>query len=206
MGPGLNIMLSPDDTQIEYDGQEFRDLDLSHTELAKKEFYQCVFSHCDFTETAFSECHFNDCQFIACNLSLMKVNKCAFSNVRYDDSKLVGVNWALASWPRFQSDCSLELDKCVISYSTFSGLNLQGISIKECFAKSVDFREADLTRANFDGTDLTDSQFVHTNLTKADLTGARNYTIDVTLNKVRKAKFSLPEAVSLLYCLDIEMG
>ncbi len=67
----------------------------------------------------------------------------------------------------------------------------------------VDFRETDLAQANFKGTDLADSLFVATDLTEADLSQARNYRIDPSQNIVKKAKFSLPEAMSLLYGLDI---
>jgi len=40
-------------------------------------------------------------------------------------------------------------------------------------------------------------------LTEADLSKARNYLIDPGLNQLKKAKFSLPEAMSLLYNMDI---
>jgi hypothetical protein len=40
-------------------------------------------------------------------------------------------------------------------------------------------------------------------LTQADFTGATNYAIAASLNTLKKTKFSLPEAMSLLYSLDI---
>lgn len=43
------------------------------------------------------------------------------------------------------------------------------------------------------------------NLTKADLRQAKNYSIRPDSNKIKKAKFSLPEAMLLLYGLDIEL-
>lgn len=39
----------------------------------------------------------------------------------------------------------------------------------------------------------------------ANFIGARNYAIDPTQNTLKKAKFSLPEAMSLLRSLDIEL-
>jgi uncharacterized protein YjbI with pentapeptide repeats len=94
---------------------------------------------------------------------------------------------------------------CAISHSTFIGLNLAGIHIKNCVAFEVDFREADLSRADFTGTDLSGSIFLSTNLREADLRHARNYTIDPGKNEVITTKFSLPEAMSLLYAMDIEL-
>jgi hypothetical protein len=40
-------------------------------------------------------------------------------------------------------------------------------------------------------------------LTQADFTGARDYTIAPNLNQLKQTKFSLPEAMALLYGLDI---
>ena len=47
--------------------------------------------------------------------------------------------------------------------------------------------------------------FKETDLTGADFTGAVNYRIDINHNKIKKAKFSRLEAVSLLESLDIEL-
>ena len=67
----------------------------------------------------------------------------------------------------------------------------------------MDFREADLSETDFDGTDLSESLFLNTNLTEADFVGAMNYDISPEKNKLKGAKFSLPEAMSLLFNLDI---
>jgi len=40
-------------------------------------------------------------------------------------------------------------------------------------------------------------------LTEADFTGAKNYAIAASSNTLKKTKFSLPEAMGLLYSLDI---
>jgi uncharacterized protein YjbI with pentapeptide repeats len=60
-------------------------------------------------------------------------------------------------------------------------------------------------QANFTGTDLTDSLFLTTDLTEADLSSATNYQIDARQNTIQNARFSLPEAMSLLHGLDIEL-
>lgn len=97
----------------------------------------------------------------------------------------------------------IDFNDCSLNYSTFFGLKLNGIRITHCIAREVDFGEADLTRAVFDGTDLAGSLFMHTNLTEADFTKASNYSISAKHNQLMKTKFSLPEAMSLLYGLDI---
>ena len=42
-------------------------------------------------------------------------------------------------------------------------------------------------------------------MTHADFTQAGNYSIRISGNKIKDAKFSMPEAVSLLYCLGIKI-
>ena len=80
---------------------------------------------------------------------------------------------------------------------------MTGIEIRDCVAMDVDFREADLSHSDFGGTDLSESLFRHTDLTEADLSRARNYHIDPSENVLRQARFSLPEAMSLLHSMDI---
>jgi uncharacterized protein YjbI with pentapeptide repeats len=69
----------------------------------------------------------------------------------------------------------------------------------------VDFREANLSCADFSFTDLKDSLFQSTNLNGADFRHAKNYHIDPSKNDIRKGKFSLPEAMALLHSMDIEI-
>ncbi|MGB9301543.1 MAG: pentapeptide repeat-containing protein, partial [Anaerolineae bacterium] len=90
-----------------------------------------------------------------------------------------------------------------ISHSTFIGLSLQSVQIRDCVATDVDFREADLSQADFGSTDLSQSIFGNTNLSEADLSRARNYRIDPGQNVLKQARFSLPEAMSLLHSMDI---
>jgi uncharacterized protein YjbI with pentapeptide repeats len=97
----------------------------------------------------------------------------------------------------------VNFQNCAISHSTFIGLSLPAIQIVGCVAENVDFRDADLTQVDFSGTDLLDSLFSNTDLTKADLSRARNYNIAPDKNILKKTKFSLPEALALLYNLDI---
>ena len=67
------------------------------------------------------------------------------------------------------------------------------------------FEECDLTEADFRECNLEEAVFVNDNLMKADLRGAKNYVISPESNRVRKAKFSFPEVMSLLKCLEIEV-
>ena len=197
--------ISPDGAEKEYEDVVFERISLKEGAVSLKRFYGCVFKGCDFTGTAFTACKFADCKFQSCNLSLIKVTGSSFSNADFKDSKLVGVNWTAASWPRITLSSPLKFVNCVINDSSFLGLSLRDARVAKCLAKGADFREADLSRADLTHTDFKDSLFGKTNLTGADLSQARNYAIRVSDNQVKDAKFSMPEAMALLYCLDIRI-
>jgi len=63
--------------------------------------------------------------------------------------------------------------------------------------------ESDLAQAVFDNCDLSRAAFNRTILEKADLRTSFNYSIDPDLNKIKKAKFSMPGLVGLLDKFDI---
>lgn len=186
-----------------YTEQTFTSLDLDKVQLRDCEFYDCTFIRCSFVESVFYHVRFIGCCFQHCDLSMFGVPNSTFSETQFEESKVVGVDWTQADWPLTRLGIPLAFSKCAISYSTFLGLNLRGIKIRDCVALEVDFREADLTRADLKGTDLSESMFGSTILIEADLSSARNYSIAPGQNTLKGARFSLPEAVSLLYNMGI---
>jgi len=198
----LNRVIS---STTEYSDQVFNKLHLQGEQFLSSEFYDCVFRECHLVESIVQKCRFVNCSFQGCDLSLVQVPESIFSATRFEDSKIMGVNWVQADWSTSGLGKPLEIVKSVISHSTFIGLSLNGLQITDCVAIDVDFREANLLQADFSGTDLSKSLFKDTNLTEADLSQARNYDIDPGQNILKEAKFSLPEAMSLLYSMDINL-
>ncbi len=191
------------DAQAEYEDERFKDVVLEAAQVQDKHFYNCAFVDCAFGETAFHRCRFVDCTFQGCDLSMIRLEDTSFSETRFVGSKAVGVNWALAAWPGYTVESPIHFENCVLNYSTFIGLTLHKIGFTGCTASDVDFSEADLTEADFANAVLTKSRFRQTNLTRANFVGATEYSIDITANTVTKAKFSFPEAMALLYSVDI---
>jgi len=189
----------------DYTEQTFKDLDLSQAVLKSNSFHECKFERCYFIEAHFQNCRFVNCIFKNCDLSLVQIPNCSFSGARFENSKVIGINWTQAYWSDKTLWDPIEFRKCSLSHSTFLGAALNGIKMRHCEAINVDFRETNLTQADFSSTDLKDSLFLSTNLSGADLRGARNYTIDPGQNTLKGSKFSLPEAMSLLYSMDIEI-
>lgn len=184
--------------QDEYLDQTFESLDAREMTIEDLSFENCTFVDGQFAGAELLRCRFMDCVFKKCDLSNTEVTASQFRDVRFEESKLVGVNW-----PKANSVSFLDLENCVMNYSNFIGLDLRKSKIRSCTAREVEFAQANLTEVDARGTDFAGSTFSSTNLTKADLRGAINYSIRPNDNTLKKARFSLPEATSLLYGLDI---
>lgn len=187
----------------EYEDETFSGLSFDQETIADKTFTDCTFKDCTFREAILQRCSFHDCLFSDCDLSLAKIPGTSFATVAFEMCKLVGIDWTSAHWPKFGIKRPFSFHQCALNYSFFSGLKLPHLSMTQCIAKEADFTDVDFTSALFTGTDFTDSRFVNCNLTKANFNDARNYAIDINQNWLKKTKFALPEAVSLLAGLDI---
>jgi uncharacterized protein YjbI with pentapeptide repeats len=64
--------------------------------------------------------------------------------------------------------------------------------------READFSSADLTASGFLNCDLSRSVFHQSILEKVDFRSANNYSVDPELNRIKKAKFSLPGVSGLL--------
>jgi uncharacterized protein YjbI with pentapeptide repeats len=131
-------------------------------------------------------------------MSATKVTSSTFNEITFSDSKIIGIDWTKSKSTRF-----LSFQNTQLNYSNFSFLKLHTTNISSCAAKDVDFTEADLTESNFEKTNFESSKFLKTNLTKVNFKNAYNYSIDFHSNIIKKASFSMPEAMSLLNSLDI---
>jgi fluoroquinolone resistance protein len=187
-------------TEEDFYEQSFDRLDFRGATLEEKQFESCAFRGCNFSGTSFQRCRFFECIFEQCDLSNLKLRDSNLRRIRFTACKLMGINWtnvASLMHPSFED--------CVLSYGSFLGLDLRKSRLRNCVAKETDFADAKLGEADCRRTDFTAARFARTDLVKADFRGAKNYTIRPDDNKIRKAKFSLPEATLLLYGLDIEL-
>jgi uncharacterized protein YjbI with pentapeptide repeats len=193
-----------DRSSTTFEDEDFRKLAAAEADISFKQFIDCRFTGCNFSTATLRECVFQNCQFKECDLSLVTVPGSVFSGVHFENSKITGVNLVEAEWEKTGLlKASVAFVNCNVSHSTFFGLKLKKLLLTKCIAHDVDFGEADLTGANFTHTDFAESRFFKTNLTQADFTHAVHYSIGVHVNTVKKAKFSLPEAMSLLHALEI---
>ena len=113
-------------TEAFYCDQQFSDMELTDKRVESIEFVDCEFLNCYFVNTHFDKCVFRNCQFRNCDLSLVSVDGCTFKGVEFEKSKLIGVNWALASWGKKGVNLilkSVDFNSCNLNYASFFGLN-----------------------------------------------------------------------------------
>jgi uncharacterized protein YjbI with pentapeptide repeats len=183
--------------------QRFEHSHLENTSIVSNEFHDCTFTSGFFSEAIFDHCRFVNCLFRDCDLSLMQVPGTFFSDTKFEECRVIGVDWTQADWASVRLQLPITFKRTSIDHSTFIGLSLPAVQIKDCSVVNVDFRETDLSRAILKGSDFSESLFLNTDLTKADLRGAINYHINPETNILAGAQFSLPEAMSLLYAMNI---
>lgn len=180
-----------------YDEKDFK-----ASPLPKGEYEYCVFKNCNFVEADLSKIRFIETEFIDCDWSNAKVHQTSFQDAKFKGCKLLGIQFD--SCDQFNFAASFE--HCMLHHSIFYQMKLNRSSFHHCQLHYVDFAEANLSNSTLTKCDLLNANFDYTNLEKADLRNATHYSIDPEINKLKGAKFSLPEVVGLLdkYGLRIE--
>ncbi len=187
--------------QKEYEAENFVADDCSGALIKDKQFHNCSFESLKGQNVRLLRCKFVDCTFVSCDLSNATLKNCVFRGVRFENSKLIGINWTDA-----ETVMHLEFRHCHLSFGNFEDLDLRKSIFEDCIAREVEFARANLMAVNAQRTDFRGANFQRSNLTKADFRGAQEYSIRADENTLKDARFSLPEAISLLYGLGIHIG
>lgn len=179
----------------------FNKIDFTKTPLTAGEYDGCNFVNCNFRQSDLSRYSFSECEFKGCDLSLVKLNGTVLNDVRFSESKLLGIHF---------SDCndlvlSMSFTGCDLSLSVFYKLKLKKSVFKDCNLQESDFTDADLSSSTFENCNLNRTVFFQTNLEKVDFRSSFNYSFDPDKNNIKKAKFSRNEVVGLLGKYDIEI-
>ena len=174
---------------------EYKDKDLDSIY-----FDSCTFIKCDFSKSVFYNCKFTECTFINCDLSLATLKACTFNDVFFDNSKLIGISWSTCQEP-----FDVKFDSCNISQNSFHLLDLRQMKFINSLINDTGFEECNLEKALFDKCNLEQTVFISNNLQKANFETSKNYLIDPNQNDIKKAEFSLPEALSFLSLLPIKI-
>ena len=184
-----------------YEGIKFESLSPRDMPLAIGEYENCSFISCDFSNSDLSDINFLECEFRDCNLSLARLTQTSFREAKFINCKLLGLHF---------NDCNdliitFEFDGCTLDLSSFYKLKLKKTIFKNSKMIDVDFTETDISNSSFDNCDLQKTVFINTNLEGVDFRTSFNYSIDPELNRIKKAKFSIPWITGLLDKYDIEI-
>ena len=142
---------------------------------------------------------FIDCRFDYCNFSDSKINHTAFRTAKFLGCNIQNVNFAMVDKFIFEID----FQDCILDFSKFYALKMKGLSFRKCSLVAVDFMETDLTRVVFENCDLYRAEFSKANCSNSDFKTSRNYSIDPSKTKVKKAIFSKSEVKGLLFKHDL---
>ena len=163
----------------------------------------CTFVDCVLSEVSFRDSHLSDCDFVRCDLSLLDLTDAVFQDVRFDGCRLTGNHFdtlklgALGVMAAF--------DACDLSFCSFRSMDLTACAFTGCVTTDAEFVRCDLTGVSFDDTDLDRCVFQANDLSGADLRNARNYRISPHGNTVTGMRVALPEALSLLAELGVDL-
>ena len=183
--------------------QDFDPKHLPQPGLMPGDYENCRFTGLDFSGQSLGGMHFIDCRFTDCDLSnTLPDAETSFRDVLFEGCKLQGIVFADCNHFLF----SVAFKQCILRYCSFHHMKLRKIRFVRADLQEADFTGSDLSESVFEHCDLKNAHFEHTNLEKADLRTSIHYSIDPELNKLRKARFSLPAVIGLLdkYEIDIE--
>jgi len=186
----------------EYEGVVWDRFDFTHHDLTEAQFAGCRFVVCDFSSVVLASTRFEDCEFTDGNLSNTVVDHTRFDGVRFVGCKLVGLNFG-ASDPLV---LSLAFERCVLRYVNFSQLRWKNAVVTDCDALESDFRGTRAPGADFTRTRFRGCRFSGADLAGSDFRHAEGYDLDLRTEKLKKAQFSLPEALNLLAPFDLRLG
>ncbi|XXF80011.1 pentapeptide repeat-containing protein [Myxococcaceae bacterium GXIMD 01537] len=183
-----------------FENETFAAIDLQGRDLGGKEFYRCTFQGAQLQESTWKQARLEACVFSACDLTRAQFSQTALREVRFEGSKLMGIDWSNIS-----RNPELAFDGCNLRYSSFVELSLRKTPFLRCAALEVNFFDLDLTESDFAETDLTGSTFRGCTLTKTDFSRAVGAFIDPSINRVKGTLIHVESAVLLAHSLGMRV-
>lgn len=184
-----------------HEEKKFSGVNFAEYQITAHTFEDCIFKNCHFAEIPLARVGFISCTFENCELILTKLENTTLNTVHFRNCKMLGLNFTDCNRFGFLPD----FEDCLLDSTVFFSNALKKGRFIKCTIKNCDFTECDMRESVFDGSSLESSTFLNCNLEKADFREAFNYAIDPASNRIRNARFSLPEAQSFLGFLGIKI-
>lgn len=189
----------------EYEYDDIEDLELSSETIKDIDFKDCVFRNCSISENTISNCLFKDCKFINCNIVGNKFIYTIFRDCEFEKCNLIGINWKEITKERSYSNPFSKLKDCYLKYSSFIKMDIKKFDFSSNVIHDSIFDECCLKLSKFNSCDLTQTRFNLCDLRDTDFKESRGYIIDINNCNIKGGKFSFPDVMNLLDCLDIKI-
>ena len=186
-----------------FEEQEIKDQQYEDQSFENFEFVECNFTKCQFLNIKLTNCKFKNCKFNNCVIGNIKFLYSEAKNLELVNSVLIGIIWNDLKNNGIETAIFRSMKSCTIKYNYFTNLKLVKYDFRDSQFDESYFEECRLTDAKFNNVNLHGTKFIKCDLSGADFRNALEYEIDITDNKLKKAKFSFPEVVSLLSSLNI---
>lgn len=184
-----------------YEDEEFTIENISTiSEYSSSEFISCRFVGVDLSSLSFDNSTLVECVFEKSNLSNATFKNSTLRDLTFKNCKLTGVNFSSVN-----SLFELKFYDCLLNLSSFHSCKSPNIVFSCCDLREADFNEAQMNGAIFCDSILEGASLNNGSFEKSDFRGAKNYFIDPKFTRIRKSKFSLPEALTLLTSLEVEV-
>lgn len=185
-----------------FSNQTFSEIVKERTSITDCEFIGCIFDNCKFTDCSFIDCTFSECKFKSSSLTNLQIKNAGMLFSVFEECNLIGIDWM-----KFQSGAVAfpiqSFEKCFLKYNHFEQMNFRKFNFLKSSITGSSFINCNLNESNFNGCNLHDTEFSGCDLRKSDFCQASGYSINPTENRIKGAKFSLPEAVRLLNSFGI---
>lgn len=179
--------------------QEFTKQDYTQNKLPKGDYENCRFVDCLFSKGFLDNQNFVECTFEGCDFTNTNIAHTIFNEVTFVDCKMVGVQFETCN----PMVLAFQFTGCNLSVASFYGMEIPKTTFLNCKLHQVDFSEANLKMSQFPNSDLENAIFNHTQLEQVDFSSAFNFSIDPSINTLKKSKFSKEGLIGLLKKYDI---
>lgn len=190
----------------EYCGETFSKLDRAGEGLSSRLFEDCLFTGCRLEGALVENCQFSGCRFEGCKITAPKFRATQMLSCDFADCALSGVDWSALLDERKREMGFLPFDSlsgCSLRHCVFFGLDLKSFNFSRTDLSGSVFDGCHLEGASFQECRLGGASFAQNDLSGADFRGAEEYFFSLESNRVKGARFSLPEAVNLLSALGV---
>lgn len=188
-----------------YENEHFEGLHLSQEKFSSLNFTDCSFEDCVFEDCTLKDCSLNDCSFEGCRVVNPISQGTQVKYLSFSKCHLLGVQWQDFLSAGLIAAPLHRLKNSSLRYHSFIDMNLKRFSFAGNLIADSLFENCQLAESSFKQCNLQNTRFIACDLKKADFRQALGYQVDIFQSKLKGAKFSLPEAVSLLKDLEIAL-